>query len=123
MLEILKDTDKAVLAIRVSGKLTADDYDKILIPKLEEMCAIFDKVKMLVEFGDDFSGWEMSAALDDMKVGLQHYSDFEKFAMVGAPDWVVWGAKMFGVFVSAPIKSFAADERADALEWLAQSTT
>lgn len=119
MFEILKETDNALLAVRASGKLTADDYEKILMPKLEEKCSVFDKVKLLVEISDDFAGWEMSAALDDLKLGLQHSGDFEKIALVGAPEWVIWGAKMFGVFVPAPIRSFSEKERDKALEWLA----
>jgi len=119
MFEFLAASKGSLLAIKVSGKLTRDDYEKLLIPKLNALFKEHEKLRMLVEFDDGFAGWDsLAAAWDDMKLGLEHPNDFERIAFVGAPQWVEWGARFFGIFVKGEIKAFPADARDAALKWI-----
>lgn len=119
MFEILKESKGPLIAVKVSGKLNVDDYEKLLIPKLNALFKEHGKLSMLVEFTDDFAGWDsLAAAWDDMKLGLEHPNDFEKLALVGAPEWVEWGMKFFGVFVKGEVKAFPPGSREAALKWL-----
>lgn len=119
MFEILPESKGNLLAIKASGKLTANDYEQVLLPKLEHLFKQHKRLKMLVEFSDDFAGWASTAAAwDDMKIGLQHGGDFESFAIVGGPEWVGWSAKLFGMFVRGEIRLFAKGGGDEALSWL-----
>ena len=119
MFEILPASKEAVLAVRASGKLTTEDYENILIPKLNELFKTYGKLNVLIEFADDFSCWASTAAAwDDMKIGLEHPNDFNKLALVGAPDWVVWGMKFYGLFVKGQVRSFETGQTNEALIWL-----
>ncbi|GBE44196.1 MAG TPA: STAS/SEC14 domain-containing protein [Rhizobiales bacterium] len=121
MFKILPESKGALLAIQASGELTVEDYEKILVPKLRALFAEHSKLRILIEFADDFSCWASpGAAWDDMKIGLRHGGDFEKIALVGAPDWVEWGMKFYGLFVRGEIRAFPAGAREQALGWLAQ---
>jgi len=53
-----------------------------------------------------------------MKLGLKHPNDFEKLALVGAQDWVNWGAKAFDIFVKGEVKNFPSHDREAALHWM-----
>ncbi len=124
MFEILPESKEAVLVIRASGKLTTEDYENILIPKLNELFKTFGKLNVLIEFADDFSCWASTAAAwDDMKIGLEHPNDFTKLALVGAPDWVVWGMRFYGLFVKGEIKVFPKAGKEEALEWIFSKQT
>ena len=119
MFEILSQSKGKKLVIRASGKLSVDDYEKNLIPKLNEVFKNHKMLDMLVEFTDDFAGWDSAAAAwDDMKLGLEYAGSFSKFAIVGAPEWVAWGARFYGFFVHGEIRQFETGEFTKALEWL-----
>ena len=119
MFEILSETKGNLLAVKASGKLTVEDYEQTLLPKLEKLFEQHGRLKMLVEFSDDFAGWASTAAAwDDMKIGLQHAGDFEKFALVGGPEWVGWSAKLFGMFVPGQIRLFPKEAGTQAISWL-----
>ena len=119
MFEILPESKGDLLAIKASGKLTAEDYEQTLLPKLEQLFRKHGRLNMLVQFSDDFAGWaSTTAAWDDMKIGLQHGGDFEKFALVGGPEWIGWGAKLFGMFVPGQIRLFPDEAREQAMSWL-----
>jgi hypothetical protein len=122
MFEILTQSNDRRLVVRAMGKLTVDDYEKTLIPKLNELFKHHEKINMLVDFADDFSGWETTAAAwDDMKLGLQYAGNFSRFAIVGAPEWVAWGARFYGFFIRGEIRQFETGELTKALDWLENS--
>ncbi len=55
MFEILPQSAGALLAVRAGGKLSADDYEEILLPKLDELFKAHKKLNMLVIFDEDFA--------------------------------------------------------------------
>jgi hypothetical protein len=119
MFEILPQSSGALLAVRASGKLSVDDYEKILFPKLDELFKAHKKLNMLVVFDEDFACWSSpQAAWDDAKIGLEHPNDFDRIALVGAPQWVEWGMKLYSLFVKGKLRSFPAGQEADAFAWL-----
>jgi len=119
MFEILKESKGPLLAVKISGKLKVSDYEDVLIPKLNAIFKEHGKARMLVEFDGGFKGWDtFAAAWEDMKLGIEHPNDYEKLALVGAPDWIQWGAKFFGVFTKGEVKAFPRDGMEAALKWL-----
>ncbi len=69
MLKIMKDLPDKVLGVTAEGKITGTDYETILIPALEEKLKTNKKIRMLYQLGNSFTGFEMSAMLDDAKMG------------------------------------------------------
>jgi len=117
MLEILDQTHGDVVGVKVAGKLTDDDYQKVLIPKIEDILEREGSVRILMLF-DGFSGWEARAAWDDAVFGLKHRKDFTRLALVGAPDYVEWGMRLFAPLMPGQTKSFASDQAAEAWAWI-----
>ncbi len=121
MIEILPESEGARLVLRASGSLTTEDYEKVLIPRLDALFQTHDTLSVLIEFADDFTCWASPmAAWDDMKIGLKHGGDFRRIALVGAPDWVIWGMKFYSLFVRGEVKAFSPEERDKALAWLSE---
>ena len=120
MIEVLPESKGNILAIRANGKLTDSDYKEILIPRLEAIIREHGKARLLLDMGDEFHGWEPMAAWDDTRFGIAHRNDFEKMCVVGGPAWVDWSLKIGALFIGGEIRNFAADEREEALRWVAE---
>jgi hypothetical protein len=69
----------------------------------------------------DFHGWELSAAWEDFKFGIEHFADIEKFAMVGENQWEHGMAAFVKPFTKAQVRYFDRANAAEAREWLAEA--
>lgn len=102
-----------MIAYEARGKVTAADYETILIPAVEQALKEHDKVRLLYHLGDAFSGFEAEALWDDAKVGLRHLTSWERIAVVTDVAWIrsaatAWGATMPGqvrIFTNAELSA------------------
>ena len=104
MIETIETSSPKVLGMKVCGKLHDEDY-KQFVPNVEALLTAKGKLRLLVQF-EDFHGWDLHAAWDDLKFGLRHYSDFERIAMVGDRKWEKWMANFCKPFTKAKVKYF-----------------
>ena len=116
MIQELPVDEKNIFAFRVSGRLTDDDYQQFL-PRLDELIKAHGRISLLIEL-DDFRGWELKAAWDDLKYGLEHEDDFERIAIVGDKRWYGWFVKLAGAMSSTDIRYFNRDDLEAAWTWL-----
>lgn len=117
MFEFTNESHDHVIIAKASGKITVADYQNIIIPKLDDLIAQYGKISILFEMSD-FAGWELQAAIIDFKYGLKHRNDFVKLALVNPPKYVACMMTMSRFLVTAEIKSFTANERDQAVEWI-----
>ena len=52
------------------------------MPQIETILTTAGNVRLFIQF-EDFHGWDVHAAWDDVTFALRHYADFERIAMVG----------------------------------------
>ena len=104
------------LTLKLSGKLSHEDYEKIT-PMLDSalMTVKQPHIKALVDV-TELKGWELRAAWDDFKLGLNHGTQFVKIAIYGNQNWLAMATKIGSWFVSGEAKYF--DNEASALVWL-----
>ena len=117
MIEILENSNDLVLGLKASGKLTAKDYESVLMPAIEERVKRDGKVRLVLEWDDHFEGWQSKAMIDDAKLCFAHWNHFERWALVGAPKWVGASAKLFDKVSKGKVKLFDAKETDAAFEW------
>lgn len=110
--------DGKVIEVVVSGKLTDADYQHF-IPQFDALANQHQKVRMLFEMSD-FHGWEIQAALDDLKLGMKHYGHVERIAMVGEKKWQQWMAQLAKPFTAAEVRYFDKIESAAARVWIGE---
>jgi len=70
MLKVINDLPDNVLGIEASGEVTAEDYETVLVPALEDKLSTIKRVRFLYVFGEDFTDYTGGAAWEDAKVGL-----------------------------------------------------
>ena len=117
MLKIMKESEGPVVGIRASGLLHEEDYTTLL-PALEARFDTYGKLRLLFFPDRDFEGWDIRAAWADMSFGLKHASDFERLALVGAPDWVVWCLKLSAFRMKGEVGVFDGDAFEAAWAWV-----
>lgn len=105
-----------IYALRVSGKITQEDYQAFL-PRLEELIAEEEKISLLIEL-DDFHGAELAALKDDLRFGTQNNDSFEKIAIVGDKQWHHWMTLLSTPFITGKVKYFNRTALQDAWDWL-----
>jgi len=119
MIELLPESEGNVLGLRASGKLTAEDYEEFLVPRIEAAAKEYGTVRFLYYLDEEFEGWEPKAMWDDFKVGVGKVKkDFERFALVGGPKWVEWAMKLDNYLMKAEVKTFHIDQLLEAWEWV-----
>ena len=120
MIELIQDLPDDVIGFNATGKVTGDDYEDVLIPAMEAVLEKQDKVRALALFGPEFDGYEAEAMWDDAKVGMKHYTGWEKIAIVTDVEWMTRSVKVFGFLVPGEIKLFGNDQLDEAKAWVVE---
>jgi hypothetical protein len=120
MLQLITDLPDQVLGVRASGKITADDYRQVLIPAVEERLASHAKLRLLYVIGDEFDGFTGGAAWEDAKVGMSHFTSFDRVAVVSDIDWIEGMIKAFGFALPGEVRTFDDDEYEKARSWICE---
>ena len=118
MFEILPQSHDNVLGVKAIGKITAKDYEDILIPRLDDLLKNSENGRFLYYLGNDFEGFEAGAMWDDMKYGKAHMDKFERIAVVTDSKWMEWSSDFFSKFIPGEMKAFHTDQLDEAWKWL-----
>lgn len=119
-IELIEGLPSNTLGVEAKGKITGEDYEKILIPKVEEMLKSNEKINFLYHVGEDFDGYEFKAMWDDAKVGLSHLTKWNKIALVTDVDWITKCTKVFGFIFHGHVKTFTNAQIEESKSWLAE---
>lgn len=112
-----KDGGKT-LEVRVSGKLAHEDYQHF-VPEFDRLVKQHGQIRLLFEMVD-FHGWEAGALWDDLKLGVKHFADIERLAMVGDKQWEKGMSVFCKPFTTAKIRYFDKAQATEAHAWLEQ---
>jgi hypothetical protein len=115
----LPESDGAMVALRVSGRLRDADYET-LEAELTRRLPESGKLRMLVIMDEDFRGWTPKACFDDIAMAFSPWRHrFEKLAVVSGPGLVRWCTMNFpSAIMPYEIKAFPPEERDAASAWL-----
>ncbi|GAA5482963.1 STAS/SEC14 domain-containing protein [Haloferula sargassicola] len=116
MHQILPETRDDVVALRLSGKLDATDYESI-IPTLESHIEHHGKIRVFWEM-IDCDGWTIEGFGKDVGFDVRHANDLSKIAIVGDKKWEKWMSGLMKPFTSAEIRYFPISDRLSALTWI-----
>ena len=120
MIEPIPGLPANALGFKAKGKVTAKDYEEVLIPAVEALFRSHDKVRFLYQLGADFTGFEAAAAWDDTKLGLKHLTGWERMAVVSDVEWIRVVIKAFGLVLPGHVRVFHDRELAEAVRWISE---
>ena len=120
ILTIINDLPDSVLGVSGEGKITGKDYENVLIPAIAEKFETSKKLRMLYHLGVNFTGFDLSAMLDDAKMGMKHLSAWDRIALVSDHEMINTFAKFFGHMLSCELRIFKNAEMGEAKKWITE---
>lgn len=120
MIEELQGMPDGVNGIRISGRVTADDFAQFK-PTLDRMMDS-DEIRFVEVIGSDYEGFGPGGLLADFKQGfstLKHIRAFKRTAVVSDKEWVAQTMHALGWMMPGEIAVFGLDELEDAKQWAA----
>jgi len=117
MITFLEFADEKTLAMKVSGKLTHQDYEEFIIPKLELILATHDSAHVYIQ-AEDFHGWDFRAAWDDFSMGIKHRHEIDRVAIVGDQEWEQWLSKTVALMMKGEVRFFHPAQQQTAQDWI-----
>ena len=119
MFAVIENLPDGVVGVTASGEVTGDDYRTVLLPRIDEARQGGKKVRLLYVIGEfKLKG---SAVWADAKLGMEHFTSFERVAVVTDEDWIEKSIHAFGWIIPGEVKVFDDDDRDDAIAWLART--
>ena len=77
MIEIMPESQGKVAGVKVSGKITAKEYEDVVIARLDDIIKEHGKARFLWYLDEGFQGAEAGAVWDDAKfAGFSIHSSF-----------------------------------------------
>ena len=118
MFEILPESTDTCIGFKISGTVTAEDYETLL-PKLDEAIAAHGKINLLVVL-EDYEGFDgIDAAKADFQFGTHQYRQVEKAAFVSDKKWLERVIKIMDPFTRrTKEKNFEPDQIEEAWAWV-----
>jgi hypothetical protein len=107
-----------IIGLRAVGQVTGDDYAKVLVPAVDRATSEGRKVRLLLELGPSFEGFDPGAMLADAGVGIRDFGAFERLAVVTDSDWIRRGINLFGPFIPGDVRVFGTNDDAAARAWI-----
>jgi SpoIIAA-like len=120
MLRLIEDLPEGVVGVEADGKVTSEDYERVLLPAVETARAKGDgRVRLLYVLGHELPDYTAGAAWEDAKLGLGHLRSWERIAIVGDADWLRRAVGGLGWLMPGEIRVFGLEQLDSAREWVA----
>jgi hypothetical protein len=116
MISALSGLPEGVIGFEASGKIAAADYRDVVLPAVEQAAQTGD-VRFLIVMRD-FDGMSGGAVWQDLKVGVEHLHAWKRIALVTDIEWISHATNLFGWMTPGETKTFALDQRDEAIGWL-----
>ncbi len=114
---LLPETDDVLVCVTYSGIVNLKDFEDVFFSRVRQNFAKTGRVRALLNYDDDYKGWEEEAAAANFLSITEYATRAEKIAYVGPP-----GEKVFQMRLLKPMvgetRFFEKDEFEKALEWV-----
>ena len=121
MIEKIPGLPPNVVGFTAKGMVTDEDYQTVIIPEVEARFSSQDKVRLLYHIGEETEGFEPSAMWEDTKLGLKHYTGWERLAVVTDIGWIRVVIEGFGFTIPGEVRVFPNSELAHAVRWISEA--
>ncbi|KVV15800.1 STAS/SEC14 domain-containing protein [Flavobacterium sp. TAB 87] len=118
MMKLMSDLPDDVLGIVAEGKITPADYETVLIPAVDKLLEQNEKIKIIYQLAENFENFDVSAMIDDSKIGMKHLAQWDKVALVSNHRTINTFVKFFSYLMPCEVRVFANDSLLAAKQWI-----
>src|SRR5262245_9778792 len=109
MLQRIQGLPGNCVGIVATGEVTAADYESVLVPAIAAAVQAHGRVRLLYHVAPGFTGFTAGAMLEDATMGIAHFRDWERAAVVTDIDWIRGTVGFFRFLMPCPVRVFAND--------------
>jgi hypothetical protein len=121
MIELIEGLPAGTLGFRASGQVTASDYERVIVPDVEAAFALNRKLRVLYVTAENFTGFDPGAMWDDLKLGMRHFSGWDRVALVSDVPWLRSTTSAMSFMLPAEIRLFHLSEVDEAKRWITEA--
>ena len=119
MIERTSAEESPVLEFSATGRITAEDYETVIVPAIEAGLHERSKLRLLYHLGPSFEGFDAGAAWEDAKLGLEHPASWERIALVTDVEWLQVATRVIGFAMPGHVRVFENAAIDEARAWVA----
>jgi hypothetical protein len=117
LIKPLTDLPDGVIGFEVSGEIRPEDFRDVVLTAINR-AAEKGKIRLLIVI-PEWEGMSGGAMWEDLKAGVNHFTDWKRIALVSDVDWMKNLASVFGWMTPGEVKNFPLSQRDDAIRWVA----
>ncbi len=118
MVEVITGLPKNVAAFNATGKVTADDYNKIINPIVKKIEKDFGKINYLLLLNTPLSNYTPGAWIKDLLLGIRYFPKWNKLGIVSDKKSIKRFTDFFGKFLPSVTKGFLIEDTEIAKRWI-----
>lgn len=118
MLQFINDLPDDVLGIRAIGDVTKEDYEKVLVPRIDELVKKQRGIKYLLVLETTIQNFSAGSWWEDFKLGIKNLAKWDRIAVVTDQKSVEWLSDAFRHFIPGKSKGFNLSELDEAVKWI-----
>lgn len=118
MIRMLDGFPEPIVALACEGHVTRADYEQVLIPRVSKALAGGGKIRLYYELGPAFSGIDAGAVWEDLKIGVEHFSRWERVAVVTDVRWIQHTLEAFRFLMPGRLRIFDTSRTDEARTWI-----
>lgn len=118
MIELIHGFPENVVAVVAKGHVTRQDYEQVLIPAVETALERRHKIRLYYDLGLQFAGIDPGAAWEDLKIGVEHLTQWERVAVVTDVEWIKLMVNAFRFLMPGHVRVFPAGQASEARAWI-----
>jgi hypothetical protein len=120
MVELLTDFPPHVAAYRAAGKVNKEEYERVVMARVDEVAEKFGMINFLVLLETDFENYSLGAFLDYVKVSFEHFSKWNRMAIVTDERWVRTAYDFLSPLVHGVINGYELKQYEEAKQWVSE---
>lgn len=120
MVELLKDFPPHVAAYRAKDAVSKEEYEKVVMARVDEVAEEFGKINFLVLLQTDMENYSIGAFIDYLKVSFEHFTKWNRMAIVTDEKWIRKAYQILSPLVHGEIKGYELNQFEEARKWVSE---
>ncbi len=119
MIEIIEGLPDNVVGLGAKGEVTRKDYLEVVIPAIDKALKRNAKLRLYYDLGSQFTGIDLGAEWEDLKLGIEHLSRWQRAAVVTDVAWIRHLIGAFRFLMPGEMRVFTTVQASEARKWIA----
>lgn len=120
MLQFIDDLPSHVVGIRAIGDVTKEDFASVISPRIDDLVNRQGQINYILVLQTGVKNFTIGAWWDDLKLGLKHFTKWNKIAIVTDETLVEKFTDVFSLGVPGESRGYKLNELDEAVRWVSE---